>query len=186
MGIKPRWWSMAVLAGAVVLAGCGDDSGTTTTGAAGGGSSPTTTAGGLSGGYDYGPAPTTAAPTTTAGGAATSGATVTLAKTSLGDVLADDKGRTLYIFLRDEKNKSNCTGSCLSTWPPYTPGEAKAGTGVDAAALGSITTADGKKQVTINGMPLYYFAADTAAGDTRGQAVGGDWYVADAKGTAMK
>jgi predicted lipoprotein with Yx(FWY)xxD motif len=183
MGLKSRWWSVVALAGAVVLAGCGDDSGTTTTGAAAGGGSPTTSAAADSGGGYYGGTPTTAAATTTS--AAAAGA-VKVAQTSLGSVLTDDKGRTLYVFLRDEKNKSNCTGGCLTTWPPYTVSDVAAGAGVDASLLGSIATADGKKQLTISGAPLYYFSGDAAAGDTKGQGVGGNWYVVDAKGAAIK
>ena len=60
------------------------------------------------------------------------------------------------------------------------------GAGVDASKLGSFTTADGKVQATIDGMPLYYFAADAAAGDTKGQNVGGVWFVVDATGAMKK
>ena len=184
MGLKARWWSVVVLAGAVVLAGCGDDSDTTTTGATSGGGSPTTSAATDSGGGYYGGTPTTAAAPTTSVAAASG--VVKVAQTSLGSVLVDDKGRTLYVFLRDEKNKSNCTGGCLNTWPPYTVTAVSGGAGIDASLLGSIDTADGKKQLTISGAPLYYFSGDTAAGDTKGQGVGGNWYVVDAKGTAIK
>ena len=43
--------------------------------------------------------------------------------------------------------------------------------------MGTIATPDGKKQVTINGMPVYYYAKDQAAGDITGQGVGGVWYL---------
>lgn len=139
-------------------------------------------------------APTTAAPATTAASAApttvaapAAGAALTLkvATTSLGSVLVDGAGRTLYVFTKDEKNKSNCAGGCLSTWPPLV-GTAKAGPGVDAAKLGTIATADGKTQVTMDGQPLYYYAPDTAAGDAKGQKVGGVWFVVDGAGVVNK
>jgi predicted lipoprotein with Yx(FWY)xxD motif len=159
----------------MVLAACGDDSGgTATTGG---------TAAGRA--YDYGgggsAATTTAAPATTAAAAAT----VKVTKTPLGDILTDDKGRTLYIFLKDTANTSACTGACLNTWPRYAPAAVTAGAGVDASKLGTITV-DGVKQATIGGLPLYYFAGDTAAGDTKGQGTGGNWYVVDATGAAKK
>ena len=183
-----------VVAIALALAACGDD-----------GASTGSTAGGA---YDYGaPSVTTtvaaaatattaaaavtttaAAPATTAA-PATGGATATLAlkvgTTSLGSVLVDGAGHTLYVFTKDEKNKSNCTAACLNAWPPLY-GVPTAGTGVDASKLGSFATADGKTQATINGMPLYYFATDAAPGDVKGQNVGGSWFVVDATGTLKK
>ena len=54
-----------------------------------------------------------------------------------------------------------------------------------ATKLASIDNA-GKKQVTIDGVPLYYFSGDTKAGDTNGQGVGGIWFVVDATGKAIK
>ncbi len=171
---------------AMTLAACGD-SGTKSTTAA------TTTAAAAQTTVPAAVA-TTATPATTAAPAATTTAaapaagtalTLKVATTSLGSVLVDGNGRTLYIFTKDEKNKSNCAGGCLSTWPPFV-GTAKAGTGVDAAKLGTIATADGKTQVTMDGQPLYYYAPDTAAGDTKGQKVGGVWFVVDGNGVANK
>ena len=46
----------------------------------------------------------------------------------------------------------------------------------------SFVRADGTTQVTHNGMPLYYFAGDTKAGDTNGQGVNGVWFVATPAG----
>ena len=50
---------------------------------------------------------------------------------------------------------------------------------------GTLTTfarPDGKMQVAYNGVPLYYFAADTKAGDTTGQGKAGKWFVASPTG----
>lgn len=169
MKVKASWGALA-LVGALALAACGDS-----TQAAGntGTPAPTTTT--------IAPTTTTVARTTTS----VSGATVVVGKSSLGDILTDAKGRTLYLFLKDEKGKSNCTGSCAQTWPRYAPPTVQAGTGIDASLLGTITV-DGVQQVTVNGMPLYYYAADSANGDTKGQGFGGNWYVVDAKGNPIK
>ena len=57
--------------------------------------------------------------------------------------------------------------------------KAVAGAGA-SGTIATITRTDGKKQVTYNGAPLYYFAADAAAGDTKGQGLNGKWFVAPA------
>ncbi len=125
-------------------------------------------------------------PTTTAAAAA-AGAEVAVATSELGDILVDGDGRTLYLFTVDTQNgdTSACTGDCLGTWPPLA-GEATAGAGVDAALLGTVTRDDGSAQATYNGWPLYYFAADAAAGDTNGQGVGDVWWVIDPAGNAIQ
>jgi predicted lipoprotein with Yx(FWY)xxD motif len=127
-------------------------------------------------------APAPAAATNTPSAAA--GATVMLGNTSaLGSFLVDAKGMTLYIFTKDTADKSNCSGACLTAWPPLlTTGTPVAGMGVDDSKLGSITLADGTRQVTYNHMPLYYYAKDKAAGDTLGQNVGSVWFVLSADG----
>lgn len=128
------------------------------------------------------PAPTaTSAPAVPVTG---SGALVNLGQNAaLGSFLVDSKGMTLYIYTKDTANTSTCSGACLTNWPPLlTTGAPSAGTGVTASLLGTLTRSDGGVQVTYNGMPLYYFAADKAAGDTKGQAVKSVWYVLDASG----
>ncbi|MEU6104097.1 COG4315 family predicted lipoprotein [Streptomyces flaveolus] len=108
----------------------------------------------------------------------------------LGTILVDDKDRTLYLFLADKKNKSNCTGDCAKAWPPLlTDGPAKAGEGVDKKLLDMTKRSDDTEQVTYNGHPLYYYAGDTEPGQTNGQGLdqfGAVWYVLDAKGKEVK
>ena len=164
----------------VVLVSCGDDATTKASTSRSG-------AAAAAGGYAYGaPAATTAAaaPTTTAATAA-GPLNVKVATTSLGSVLVDGAGRTLYVFTKDEKNKSNCAGACAATWPALY-GTPTAGAGVTGAKLGSFATADGKTQATIDGQPLYYYGADTAAGDMKGQNVGTVWFVVDGAGVIKK
>ncbi|HTX93208.1 MAG TPA: hypothetical protein VMC09_18480 [Anaerolineales bacterium] len=97
---------------------------------------------------------------------------------TLGSFLVDSNGMTLYIYTKDTPNTSNCSGGCATAWPPLlTNGAPTAGTGVTASMLGTTTRADGTTQVTYNGWPLYYFANDKAAGDTKGEGVGSVWYV---------
>lgn len=96
----------------------------------------------------------------------------------LGKFLVGDKGMTLYIFKKDGPNKSNCTAACLQKWHPLlTLGAPTLGKGVNAALIGTATLSDGSKVVTYNKMPLYYFVGDSKAGDTKGEGVGGFWFV---------
>jgi predicted lipoprotein with Yx(FWY)xxD motif len=85
---------------------------------------------------------------------------------------------TLYLFKKDTPGKSNCTGGCLTAWPPLlTKGKPNLGTGVDATKIGTATLADGSLVVTYAGMPLYYYQKDAKPGDTTGQDVGSVWFV---------
>ncbi len=116
-------------------------------------------------------------------------ATVRAASTGLGTVLVDERGLTLYMFARDsrEPSTSNCYGTCAINWPPLlTTDRPVAGPGVRPELLGTITRADGTRQVTYNGWPLYYWFQDAQPGDTRGQNVGGVWFVVRPDGTPVR
>src|SRR4051812_40107114 len=97
----------------------------------------------------------------------------------LGKILVDSKGMTLYLYSRDEKGKSNCYNQCETNWPILRPPAAGEPTGSAdiGGKLGVIDRTDGTKQVTYNDIPLYYWARDTAPGQTTGQAVGGVWWI---------
>jgi len=110
-----------------------------------------------------------------------SGAIVTVADNpTLGKILVDKNGMTLYVFDKDTVGKSNCTGDCLVKWPALTVEDENTvltpGEGV-TAELAVITRDDGTYQVTANGMPLYFYQKDTKPGDVVGQAVGEVWWV---------
>jgi predicted lipoprotein with Yx(FWY)xxD motif len=95
----------------------------------------------------------------------------------LGQFLTDSNGMTLYLYTKDTAGVSNCNDDCATNWPPFVAEEPltlPAGVGGE---LTLIDRADGSKQVAYNGVALYYFAADTAAGDTNGQDKGEVWYV---------
>lgn len=106
---------------------------------------------------------------------------------TLGPILADNMGRTVYAFLKDTDNTSNCNGTCATMWPAVTAAQApSAGSGVNAALIGIINRQDGATQVTYKKHPLYYFSGDKHAGDTNGQGIGTNWYVVSAAGDALR
>jgi len=110
-------------------------------------------------------------------------------KTSLGTILVDARGRTLYMFTGDKRNKSSCSGSCATNWPPLTTsGKPVAGAGAKASRLGRTMRSDGRMQVTYNRHPLYRFAQDSRAGQTNGEGInafGGHWYAVSPAGTKV-
>ncbi|MFC4038244.1 hypothetical protein ACFO1B_07400 [Dactylosporangium siamense] len=97
---------------------------------------------------------------------------------TLGKVVTDWKGWTLYRFEKDTPKppKSNCEADCLAKWPyvPYV--ENMKIEGVDQKLIGKVTRSDGSLQLTINSWPAYRFAGDTKVGETKGQGVGGVWF----------
>ena len=105
----------------------------------------------------------------------------------LGKILVDGAGRTLYVFTKDSKDTSACYDKCEAAWAPLLQTDKPTvSDGVDASMLGTTARKDGTSQVTYNGMPLYYFIKDQAAGDTNGQGVANVWYVLGGDGQIMK
>jgi predicted lipoprotein with Yx(FWY)xxD motif len=99
---------------------------------------------------------------------------------TFGNILTDGDGRTLYRFTRDTLNSSSaCYNRCATVWPPLlvADGNPVAGEGLDGGLLGVLTRTDGTRQVMYNGMPLYYYQNDAAAGDTKGQYLNDAWFV---------
>jgi predicted lipoprotein with Yx(FWY)xxD motif len=130
----------------------------------------------------YGAAPVTPSAVGTA-------ATVDLHDSSLGKIVVDAQGRTLYLFEADKGGKPTCDGPCASVWPPYLgtpePGTPKSGIGASGAPIGTTARGDGGTQVTYGGHPLYYYVGDKAPGDVAGQDLdqfGAKWYVLDKAG----
>jgi predicted lipoprotein with Yx(FWY)xxD motif len=118
--------------------------------------------------------------------AASSGSAVTIrARTlpSLGTVLVNGSGYTLYMFEPDGHHRVTCTKLCAATWPPLkmSPGERViAGPGIRAGLLGSDPDPSGGRVVTYHGWPLYTYASDVQPGWDNGQDInlnGGYWYV---------
>ncbi len=117
---------------------------------------------------------------------AANGVSVNLADTSLGKVLVDGKGLTLYMFMADSAGKSACSGDCAANWPALIGATPTLGAGLDAGDFATITRDDGTTQISFYAQPLYTFAGDTAPGDTKGQGLGGKWYVLGADGKPIK
>ncbi|MGW6985509.1 SCO0930 family lipoprotein [Streptomyces sp. NPDC054932] len=97
----------------------------------------------------------------------------------LGSGVTDSEGLTLYRFDKDTPKppKSNCEGDCAKAWPAVSADDASVGEGIDKALLGSVARADGTKQLTLAGWPVYRYAKDAKAGDALGEGVGGTWHV---------
>ncbi|MFL5673389.1 MAG: hypothetical protein ACJ779_00130 [Chloroflexota bacterium] len=133
-------------------------------------------------------APSAAAPSAaaSAGASAAAGGNLTLATSSgpVGTYLTGADGKTLYVFTKDSPNKSVCVDACAAKWPPViVSGAAPAAPSGVTGALTTFARPDGSMQLAINGLPLYYYAPDTKAGDTTGQGVGGVWFIATPDGT---
>lgn len=122
------------------------------------------------------------------GSAATTGALVDAKSvSSLGTILVNSQGMTLYRLSTDSKNKSVCTGGCPGVWPPLlATGSGMPVGGPGVSGLGEIKVSAGE-QVTFNGEPLYTFTGDTAPGQTHGQNVKdqwGTWFVVTTGGSS--
>lgn len=92
-----------------------------------------------------------------------------------GTLLVGASRRTLYVFKPDEKStsthdkSSTCYGGCAAVWPPVVASQTPEVGGLATKALVGLTARkDGTKQVTYNGLPLYYYAPDTKAGQATG------------------
>ncbi|QRP50230.1 hypothetical protein [Amycolatopsis sp. FDAARGOS 1241] len=127
-------------------------------------------------GGSAGPAPM---PGASQGSASAAPAPATLGETntSLGTVLTNAQGFTLYTFDEDKNGMSACTDNgCKSLWPPVV-GKAQAANAVSLPGqLATISRSDGIEQATYNGKPVYTFAQDTAPGQTKGDGVMGTWH----------
>lgn len=110
---------------------------------------------------------------------------IATASTSLGTIVVDGKGMTAYFYDEDVKGsgKSTCSGGCAAAWPAIESDAAKPAVSGVTGDVGTITGVDGKLQVTVDGRPIYTYAADAKPGDVTGQGVGGVWYVVSPDGT---
>ncbi len=84
---------------------------------------------------------------------------------NFGSILTNSQGRTLYFFANDIKGEATCEGDCKAAWPVFFQENLKAGNGLNQQDLVVITRADGEKQATYKGWPLYYFVNDAVAGE---------------------
>jgi predicted lipoprotein with Yx(FWY)xxD motif len=114
------------------------------------------------------------------------GTRVAVGNSGLGRILVDGGGRTLYVFAKDKRGKSSCTGKCAAFWPPLiASGRPLASRGVKASLLGTTKRPDGGLQVTYTHHPLYTFVKDVRKGQTNGEEVeafGAEWYAVSPAG----
>ncbi|TAP41930.1 hypothetical protein [Arthrobacter sp. S39] len=158
---------LAAMALMAALAGCAGSPGTTSTTAA---------------------ATSPAASSPAASPTAAAAVGLKTASSSAGTIVVDANGMSVYFFTKDVKDSgtSACTGACLTMWPPVTSTAATPTAEGVSGTLGTITTPDGAKQVTLNGLPLYYYAQDKKPGDILGQGVSDVWYLASPAGEMIK
>ena len=122
--------------------------------------------------------------------ASAKGPKLKLVDSNYGTILANGRGRALYLFTADGGKASNCYGDCATAWPPYIVKSLPlAGRGVKAGKVGTTRRSDGRLQATYAGHPLYFYEGDNEPGEVLCQAVnefGGYWYVLRASGKAVR
>jgi predicted lipoprotein with Yx(FWY)xxD motif len=128
--------------------------------------------------------------TSTTGSKAASVPAITIGSTTnptLGTILVNAAGATLYRFAADQNGQSSCTGACAQLWPPLTvaAGSQPKGSSGMVGVFATSKRADGTLQVTYNGSPLYTFSGDKTPGSTAGQGVLGMWFVVNVSATPV-
>jgi predicted lipoprotein with Yx(FWY)xxD motif len=149
--VRKTWILAAPAAAALALAGCTSGSDDSSSGAA-----------------------------TSSSAAAAQNVALTTGDSILGSIVVDAQGRTVYSFDKDTAGSgtSACSGECLATWPAVTTDTDSPQASDDVTGdVGTLTRDDGSVQLTLNGLPLYLFSGDKAAGDINGQAQQGVWWV---------
>ena len=168
---RPIGLAALAVAGALALAACGGSS--TSSSSSGAAAAP---------GYGGG--------TAGASTGSTAASVVSTKTSSLGTFLVDGQGRTLYLWDADHGPRSTCTAACAQAWPPLTTTAApKASGAVKSSLLGTATRADGSREVTYAGHPLYTYAGDTRPGQVTGEgsnSFGAPWWTVTTAGRALQ
>jgi predicted lipoprotein with Yx(FWY)xxD motif len=122
-------------------------------------------------------------------GGSSSGFVIATTKGPMGTYLTGPSGRAIYLWAADKGGTSACSGACAKVWTPVTTSGTPSVSGAAMSAdVGTTTRPDGAKQVTYNGHPLYYYAADTGSGQTRGQGsnqFGAQWWLVAPSGSGI-
>ncbi len=148
--------SLPALAASVLLAACGSSSSSNTTSSA-----------------------ASTQPATQTSSNSSSAVVVKSASSSLGTILVDSQGMTLYHLGGEQGGKFICTSTaCLGVWHPLIAPSSGTPSG-EGVPLGTVKRPEGTVQVTYKGTPLYTFTGDQQAGETKGQGIKdvGTWSV---------
>jgi predicted lipoprotein with Yx(FWY)xxD motif len=128
-------------------------------------------------------------PAPAAAAASARGPKLKVISSDYGRILADGRGRALYLFTADHGKGSNCYGDCATAWPPYiVKSKPTAVSGAVPGKVGTILRSDGTLQATYAGHPVYYYEGDRSPGEVNCQAAiefGGYWYVLRSSGKAV-
>jgi predicted lipoprotein with Yx(FWY)xxD motif len=119
---------------------------------------------------------------------AAAGVELKTATSAAGPIVVDKDGKSVYFFTKDVKDSptSACKDACAAAWPAVTTSSDVPAVEGIAGTVGTITTAGGTKQITINGMPVYYYAKDAKAGDILGEGINNVWYLVSPSGQMLK
>ena len=94
-----------------------------------------------------------------------------MASNSLGTILVNSQGMTLYHLSGEVNGKFICTSTaCLGVWHPLIASSSGTPSGT-VGSLGTVKRPEGTIQVTYKGTPLYTFTGDKQAGETNGQGI---------------
>jgi predicted lipoprotein with Yx(FWY)xxD motif len=105
---------------------------------------------------------------------------------SLGAVLVDAKGLTLYGLTNDSSGTSTCVGGCASVWPPVSVEGTSLPAGLDAKLFSVVRRPDGAHQLKAGKWPLYTFSGDAKPGDVNGEGTDGVWFAVGTNGNLVK
>ncbi len=161
----PRHASLVPIAAALALAACGGDG------------PPMETVRAST------PVPT---PVATESSARARGVKLTVVRSDFGRIVANGRGKAFYLFDKERRGRSECYGACAKAWPPvFAGGRPMAGTGIDRELIGTTRRRSGRRQLTYDGQPMYYYVHD-APGRVLCHDVfefGGRWLVIRPDGT---
>jgi predicted lipoprotein with Yx(FWY)xxD motif len=126
----------------------------------------------------------TSSPAATAGTLPADTIIISSSTTSLGEVLVDSTGHTIYVFLGDTSTTATCVGDCAKTWPPILGNQVglAAAISYQAGEFKVVSQPGGTKQLIVNGRPAYTYKGDRIATETNGQGQGGQWFALGADG----
>ena len=114
---------------------------------------------------------------------AADGPALSVARTKLGRIVVDGRGRTLYLFMADRHGRSTCYDACARVWPPaIVSGRPRVGPGLAVAKVSTTLRRDHRRQLVYNGHPLYAMDADRRPGDIKGQGFLGAWFAVSSAG----